>query len=697
MHRPWLHYNLFFVAAIALLSGIYCNSAKAQAPPAQPTQQQIQQQIIQMAHPHPAGKEVLRYEVDAKRMGVDPMSDDALPRSREFKRTDSTYYVGWLFEGAYKYNHAADYLGFRNASLPLERALALIERDYRKQLATHTADVIGFIPVYKFQVDYTMIAYLLMNCYSNMELPDKVYTLLRRDLRWNFQRNMYLDAYNLLGWTVHRNRFYTDARYPFLKNTIADNERLAQSYLDSQMRQIIHNESVNAHIFQPGYDAADKLGVYHYKNILYSYAFNIDSAEHYFDLMRGSAIFPHNNYATFRAVCGDFRTAEKEYKEASQQETGDKRLKEWAYYTSILDIYKSQPKDGAELMKDMIKATGSTPGFGWYNLALGRALMYDGQTEEAERYVKKAEGFKELHLGTTLGQSQYDFSIQLVHLMDKQNAWEAQRFENRNWWYNPAVLGRMAELVSQKYLQQFLIISQFSQNPERDRVIYKLFSTESTVTWDEVWYLIRDFSTQFFLDRFRKEAATDKRRLVHKYFQYFVARLEMKQGNYKDAQRLLDEVLHAPATDLEYEKLFVARVCQAQAECARELKQEPAFNDWLYRVYLLYPQLLPYSGMAVNMGLHIIGQADPLVTTRLKACNINWVTNTAIPAPQVYITFRHSGAEKFIDYYVLDRSGGYVVPRQSLSYRNATDAGVNLAFALFNIGGSSPNTKGGDQ
>jgi len=64
--------------------------------------------------------------------------------------------------------------------------------------------------------------------------------------------------------------------------------------------------------------------------------------------MKGSAIFPHNNYATFRAICGDFRTAESEYKKAVAQDNADKRLKEWAYYRSILDIYKGMPKAGGE-------------------------------------------------------------------------------------------------------------------------------------------------------------------------------------------------------------------------------------------------------------------------------------------------------------------------------------------------------------
>src|SRR5690606_34096240 len=152
-------------------------------------------------------------------------------------------------------------------------------------------------------------------------------------------------------------------------------------------------------------------------------------------------------------------------------------------------LYKAQPKQGYMLMKDMIKANGSTPGFGWYNIALARCLFYDGQLTEANRYIKKAAEFKELHIGTTLGQTHYDFSIQLVKLMSLQAALERQRFENANWWYNPKVLGKMGQVLSEKYVQQFLIINQFAMNPERDRVIYKLFSTESTVSWDEVWYL----------------------------------------------------------------------------------------------------------------------------------------------------------------------------------------------------------------
>jgi predicted Zn-dependent protease len=627
---------------------------------------------------------VQRYEIDAKRTASDINSADALPRSREFKRIDSSYFVGWMYEGVYKHEHAADYLGYKNAAAPLEKALALLEKDYRKELSTRSPEVAVYIFAYRFQIDYSMIAYYLMDCYANIEEPQKVYDLMHRVLKWNFQRDYSMDAYNYLGWTVHRNRFYTGSKYGFLKNSIDDNERLANKLLDSGLRRININRSINAAIFPPGYEEADRQRVYHYKAMLYSYAIKIDSARYFYEQMRKHGLFPHNNYATFRSICGDFREAEKEYEEAIPQDGQDKRLKEWAYYTSIINIYKAEPQKGADLMRDMIKANGSTPGFGWYNIALARCLFYDGQVKEAERYADKAAAFKELHIGTTLGQTHYDFSTQLVKLLTKQAAVERQKFEHANWWYNPSVLATMTKLQSEKYLQQFLIINQFAQNPERDRVIYKLFSTESTVSWDEVWYLIKDFSTKFFLQRYKKEAETDERQYVRKYFKLFIAQLQMKMGNYSEARTILDGLLNDRTIDADYEKLFVARIYQAQAECAKERDDNAAYAAWMNKFYSFYPQLIPNTGLKMNMNLHVLGSADKEVVDRLKGCNINFTNSSG--APEAYISFTGSNDKKKISYYVMNSRGSYIVKQQSFNYKKADEAGTELAYRLFNIG-----------
>ncbi len=648
----------------------------------------------QFMPPHPPDKMEQRYyDIDAKRMIEDPESEDALPRSREFKRIDSTYYVGWLFEGIYKATHAADYIGYKNAIVPLERAVALMEHDYARALATRTGDAKTFYPIRRLPLDYTMLVYYLEQCYSNTEQPDKAFALLRHMLKWKFQMHYYMDTYDYMAWIVHRNRFYTSAKYSFLKNSIDANERLAQRYLDTAMMLIKQNEPLNVEIdkyFFHDYERLEKLSVYHYRNILYSYSFNIDSANHYFELMRQERRLPHNNYANFRVICGDFREAEKEYKLASFQDAGDKRLMEWAYYSATVDIYKSLPKQGATLARDMIRSAGSTPGYGWYNIALARCMLYDGQIAEARRYADKAAEFKELHIGTTLGQSQYDFSIQLLKLIGKEQAWAMDKFEHRNWWYNPKVLLDMSSKLSEKYLQQFLIINQFAQNPERERVIYKLFSTESTVSWDEIWHLIHDFSAQYFIDRFQKEAETDNRPYIRKYFELFSTRLKMQQGKYEAAKPVLDKLLHDPNTDAEYEKLFTARVYEAQALCAKETKNEAAKNDWLYRLYLLYPQLVPFCGMPMNMTLHVSGDVDKDVEERLRACNINWVTNSSIPAPQAYVIFSRKGSKKDITCYVMDKAGRYVVPKQTFAWQKADETGTTLAYRLFNIGGKDP-------
>jgi hypothetical protein len=664
------------------------NKAKAPASRTPPVMPQLPPQLMP---PHPANKMGIRYfNIDAKRMIEDVNGEDALPRSREFKRLDSTYYVGWMFEGAYKYNHAADYLGFRNAAVPLERALDLMEHDYAKGLATRTGDVMTFYPIRALAPDYTMIAYYLMSCYANTDQPDKVYKLLRRTLKWNFQASYYMDSWNHLAWTVHRNRFYTSAKYSFLKNSIDENEKLANRYLDTSLIMVAKNNAINEQLgasvpFLHGNAERERFGVYHYKNILYSYAYNIDSAEYYFDLMRKAGKLPHNNYANFKSICGDFRTAETEYKLASMQDAGDKRLQEWAYYTSILDIYKAKPMAGAGLSRNMIKAAGSTPGYGWYNIALARCMSYDGQISESERYVDKAADFKELHIGTTLGQSHYDFSVQLLKLINKEKAWQMQKFEHANWWYNPSVLITMSQKLSETYLQQLLIINQFAQNPERDRVIYKLFSTESTVSWDEIWYLVHDFSTQFFIKRFQREAEKDNRAYIRKYFELFVAKLKMQQGKYKEAKPVLDGLLKDPNMDADYEKLFTARVCEAQAQCAKELKTGTQ-DDWLYRLYTVFPQLVPFTGVQMNMNLHISGEVDPAVEKRLRACNINWVTNRSIPAPDAYVTFSHTGKNRDITYYVVDQTGHYIVRKQSFAWQKPDEAGTQLAYRLFNIG-----------
>ncbi len=132
-----------------------------------------------------------RYEINAKRIGVSPTDKDALPRSREFIRLDSTYYVGWMYEGMYKYDRSADFLGYKNATVPLHKSLVLLNKDFGSVLRNINSSVAFFSENIKLFQDYFMIVNALKECYDNIEMPDSVMALLDDVEQYHFQRDFF--------------------------------------------------------------------------------------------------------------------------------------------------------------------------------------------------------------------------------------------------------------------------------------------------------------------------------------------------------------------------------------------------------------------------------------------------------------------------------------------------------------------------
>ena len=280
--------------------------------------------------------------------------------------------------------------------------------------------------------------------------------------------------------------------------------------------------------------------------------------------------------------------------------------------------------------------------------------------------------------------------------MTIESKYEMQRFEHKAWWYTPNVMGNMLRMAGERYMQAFLIINQFAQNPERDQVIYRLFSTESTISWDEVYQLVKNFSTRFFIRRFTESAANDPRPAIRKYFKLMIARLHIKEGDYKEAEPILSSLLREPKIDLSYEKLFLARTYQGLAECADGLDKPEERDGWLYRLYQIYPQLIPFSGMKMPMQVQVAGSPDEAVIARLKDCNIRFdaagVTNV-----RAILSFSTRGKLKMVEYSVIDATGNYIVPRQTYSYKDAKVAGASLAYRLFGIGGTARTSESGER
>ena len=176
-----------------------------------------------------------------------------------------------------------------------------------------------------------------------------------------------------------------------------------------------------------------------------------------------------------KAEIGQFAPAIDLYKKDQYKYGGQKFLMEPFYYLPLLYVYSGRVKDAMNTAKEAIRYSNSSPGFGWYNIALSRSYMYDGQLDSALITLNKAVNFHEIHIGTTLTQPQYEFTASLLKLVWYNKKIEQLKFFDKGWWYHPSSIYEMANLQAKKYSHEYVLATQLAMNPERVRIIYDLF------------------------------------------------------------------------------------------------------------------------------------------------------------------------------------------------------------------------------
>lgn len=638
-----------------------------------------------------------RYEIDAKRIGVSPNEKDALPRSREFLRLDSTYYVGWMYEGMYKYDRSADYLGYKYAMTPLKKAFDLLDKDFGDKFRNIFSSGM-YYEQYRYRMnDLLEIAYALKMCYNSVEMPDSAMALIDKMESYHFQKDFF-DVYNERAWIYHRNRFFTSEQFKFLRNTVEENEEMAFRCCYMQLSEIQRKKDINDYWFGPYQSHDDILSVEHNLALLHCYNQNYDSAEYYYQhLIEGNRVL-WGNYAGMQHELGNIDSSIMYY--AMPQASGEHALSEPDYFMPSLFVYGGRAKEGIEMEQNKIAESGSTPGFGWYNIALGRSYLYDGQLDSAEFFLNKAANFKELHLHTTLTQSQYEFTINLlkVQLLDKKA--EQIKFLNKGWWYSLSDLYDFFSLKVEKIMTEYVVVNELANNPERKRIVYDLFCGESTVTFDEIMFLLKDFSNPYFENKYSESLAVDKRKKIHRYFKLFSSRLNLESDNTEDAQALAERMLKEsfietaddPSTvvDTANEKLFLARIYEILAITNEDNDDEAATSKYNHLLFEEYPQLVPFSGTRMKMNLVTAGETDPLITEvieELRDCNIDWTEENDPNTPVAMITFAKKGKayQAMID--VRSGSGKPIVSSGEMVFKKSEGVGKELALRLFAKGG----------
>jgi len=630
-----------------------------------------------------------RYEIDAQRMDAQLTDDDALVKGKSFQKLDSTYYVGYLYEGYFKYNHSADYLGYKNAIPTLEKARQLIEKQYNPQFKELFSSLEYLTRYYDRFQDYYTICNALKECYDNIEMPDSVMGLLNHLASYHFKKDFF-GIYYHRAWTYHRNRIFTSDTHPFLKNSVRANEQMAFKYCYDGLAFIHENQKTNDEWFGPDQSLADELQIYHYLALLHCYNKNYDSCFHYYEILAKYGMISWNNYAGFQAEVGNFKNAQQFFqRDLSISYSGENVLKEPYYYLPELYVYAGRSKDAIIMCNQIIQQNGSRPGFGWYNLSLCRSYLYDAQLDSAAYALNKAAEFRELHIGTTLTQEQYDFTINLlrVNLLDHQI--EEVKFLDKGWWYSPIQLYHLAQLKAKKMMAAYNVCINLAYNPDRFRMVYDLFCSEATTTFDEGWFLMKDFSPKYFSEKYHDYQKTDKRKNVQRYFKLFEAKFDIQGGGYTKARTILENLIQSTKLDTENEKLFLGRLYEAIAKVYDKANNKGNRNFYNNMLFETYPQLIPFSGLRLKMNLKISGYSDQIireVLDDLKDLNIQWVYNQA--APTVELNFEKRGGKYQAMINVKSLNGKVIVDHSGLIFQEAEGVAKELGLRMFNKGGS---------
>jgi Tfp pilus assembly protein PilF len=629
-----------------------------------------------------------RQQMDSERDGS--FTDEkTYEKARGFIRRDSTYYLGYLLEGAYLFFRANDELGFNKAIVPLAKALDKIEFDYDPILKIRSNNYSVYSANYRYHFDYGLITYFLSRCYQNVERQDKAMEVLTHIRDRNFQVEINMDSYNTMAWIFHRNRVYTSSLFPFLKNTVKENVAAANRYLDSALQKIQTDLPVNNGLYDPKFLNRQYLSTYHYKAMIHDYLLDIDSANYYYDLLIQNQAYSSNNYAEFKLAMGEFEEAELFFQEAEQRENSpEKTTKEYYYMRGTLATYRGHPEKADTLLTNVLQNQGSTPGYGWHCIGLARAQHYEGQTAESQERINKAARFQELHIGTTWGQEQYNLAVASINYINQLQFKKEYWFEHDEWyfWLNPLNWYKWVKYTLEIRHHKMLLASLVAENPEREQVLYTIFSPENLMSFDEVWSVIDGFGNDYFIDIYKKRLQTDKRPRVKKYIKYFLGKLYLAEGKETEAIQYFQQVLNDPERDDPFQTMLLARTYEGLAMASDDTEKK----QYTQLLYTLYPQLLPFTNLTMEFKLNVpenLEGAQLDIVSELKNTNLNFSANGNVPTIQ--LSFKQKGDLLDIGYEV--QSDGAVKQSGTLTLEpsDLKIGGRLLAYRFFGIRKSS--------
>lgn len=235
-----------------------------------------------------------------------------------------------------------------------------------------------------------------------------------------------------------------------------------------------------------------------------------------------------------------------------------------------------------------------------------------------------------------------------------------------------------------------VLASLVAENPEREQVIYSIFSPENLVSFDEVWSVIEGFGNEYFIDIYKKRLQNDSRPRIKKFYHYFIGKLYLAEGEEEEALQYFKQALSDPEINDQYHVMLKARVYEGLA-LASDGDERSRYTQECYK---LYPQLLPFSELTMSFKLMAdekrSEQAEQILS-ELHKSKISF--NATEQSPTVYISFEQKGSSLDINYNVQLDGDYQQTGALHVGENEINGAGKLLAYRLFGV----QKTKIGEQ
>ena len=637
-----------------------------------------------------------RAKIDSLRYGFDYKSADAYRNANQAKHLDSTYYVGYLIEGYHFFEKAEEHSGLSKAVGPLRKALALFEKEFGGVLnhrITRSEMYSGAWRDLFRQLDYYDISNRLISTYITLEQPDSAYRatlrLRKKDLVFDFQ------SLHWLSWLYFRSRIFTSDKYRFMGDSIEENMRMAIAFTDSmearyrrnvpfiksQIMSVVVKGSPFYKAFDNSFVKAPLSTIANTRGILYGYNLNPELAASYFKKIDGEDNLAKTVNLGFTYLSAiDFREAESYFSKVPDRGSRS-RGGHWQGY-SMIYVSKDEPLAGAVQLKEDRDNHGYTIGYGWDNLCIARMFLYSGNIEACARSLDKADDFNEVHYNTSFREDQYRFMLKTLRLMQARYEIQAHKFENRRHWLSFDWWKDIPGLTYDKYTTLYKLANEMTENPERNMVYYHPFHTESIISFDELWYIIKNYSNDYFLKKLKAYDQTDPRQQADRYYKYYIGKLLKAAGSSEAAYDMLTGILNSGKLDKINERLLIARIHENCAEIAADNDWGPqvAFHTNLF--YQTYPELVPFSDVRMSFRLTPANTQNPAlqkVLSQLERFNINWQADESGNYPDVQFSLNEQNQ---LQYQVMVNREVFTQGYVDLS---TPDAANKLAYRLFKI------------